>query len=279
MSNEKALLKKFYDVVGENYPEEATVYNTLRGMLRKRFVLNWLSAQTGSLLEIGTNRGMYLQHYDGGQRFGIDLSQTVLKAAHRQKPAHYAVADAERLQCFKPNSFDRVLCSEVIEHCFSPDEIFRSIAFVLKSGGTALITTPNYKGERPTWVELGSMIGYGVHSAWQEHYFHTAYHPEELVEFAAATGLDVVSVGTLEKEIKYIGKVPAVILHVGRLVNRILKSPKFGQWNERLFHQLCLGIYNITRETAIERFFLKRIKDGARTFIVVQKPKAESTAS
>lgn len=271
MSNDKEALKSFYDKVGENYPEEETVYNTVRGKLRKKFVLNWLKNQNGALLEIGTNRGMYLQHYDGGPRFGIDLSQTVLKNAHREKPVQYAVADAERLECFKPNSFDRVLCSEVIEHCFFPDEIFRSIAFVLKTGGQALITTPNFKGERPTWVELGSMIGYGVQGAWQEKYFHTAYHPEELVVFAKNAGLLIEEFGTLEKEIKYIGKIPAVILHIGRVINRVFKSPKFGQWNEDFFHRFCLKFYDITQNTWLECFFLKRIKNGARTFIIVRK--------
>ena len=271
MSDEKKKLKQFYDQVGEHYPEEETVYNKLRGLLRKKFVLEWLEKQSGSLLEIGTNRGMYLQHYDGGQRFGIDLSQPVLKQAHREKPVHYAVADAERLYCFKADSVDRVLCSEVIEHCFNPQEIFRSIEHVLKPGGTALITTPNYKGERPTWVELGSMLGYGVTGAWQEKYFHTAYHPDELAEFAKTAGLEVAQVGTLEKEIKYIGKIPAVILHAGRAVNKIIRSPKFGQWNEDFFHHLCLLLYRLTRGTALERFFLSRIKTGARTFIIVRK--------
>ncbi len=271
MFNEKKQLKIFYDQVGEHYPEEEAVYQTLRGLLRKAFVLDWLKNQSGALLEIGANRGMYLQHYDGGRRVGIDLSQPVLKQAYRQKPVDYAVADAERLDCFKPNSFDHVLCSEVIEHCFFPEDIFRSIQHVLKPGGTALITTPNFKGERPTWVELGSMIGYGITTDWQEKYFHTAFHPHELVEFARHVKLDVVESGTLEKEIKYIGKIPAVILHVGRAANKILNSAQFGQWNERLFHQLTLFIYKRTRGTALERFIISRIKTGARTFIIVRK--------
>lgn len=271
MSDDKKDLKKFYDQVGEFYPEEEAVYQTLRGMLRKRFVLDWLTHQRGALLEIGTNRGMYLQHYDGGRRIGIDLSQPVLKQAHRQKPVDYAVADAERLQCFKANSFDRVLCSEVIEHCFRPEDIFRSIEYVLKPGGSALITTPNFKGERPTWVELGSMIGYGVKGAWQEKYFHTAYHPEELVELAQNAGLDVLLAGTLEKEIKYIGKIPAVMLHAGRALNKIIRSQTFGQWNEDFFHHFCLFIYGMTRNTVLERFMLSRVKVGARSFIIVRK--------
>lgn len=268
---EKELLKKFYDQVGENYPEEEQVYRTLRGTLRKKFVLDWLSKQEGSLLEIGTNRGMYLQHYKGGARFGVDLSRTVLQHAHREKPVLYAVADAERLQCFKPGSFDRVLCSEVIEHCFFPDLVFQSIAHVLKPNGQALLTTPNYKSQRPTWVELGSMVGYGIHSNWHEKYYHTAYRPEELATFAESVGLEVIQAGTLEKEIKYIAKIPAAILLVGRALNRLIKSPKFGQWNEDFFQKLSLFLHRITQETIVERIALRFVKEGARSYIVMRK--------
>ncbi|MBN1480825.1 methyltransferase domain-containing protein [candidate division KSB1 bacterium] len=268
---DKELLKIFYDQVGEKYPEEESVYHTLRGKLRKKFVINWLKQQSGSLLEIGTNRGMYLQHYKGGARFGVDLSQTVLRTAHHEKPVFYAVADAERLYCFKSGVFERVLCSEVIEHCFHPEEVFHSIAHVLKSNGRALLTTPNYRRQRPTWVELDVMTNYGIKSTWQEKYFHTAYRPEELAAFAGKAGLDVVQCGTLEKEIKYVAKIPAVILLVGRVLNKMLKSQRFGMWNEDLFQKLSNFIYLVTHYTLFEKCALLFVKEGVRSYIIVEK--------
>jgi len=275
--DEKKALKKFYDLVGECYPEEESVYRTLRGILRKKFILDWLKRQSGSLLEIGTNRGMYLMHYHG-PRFGVDLSQTVLQQAHRQKPVHYIVADAERLTCFQSGSFERVLCSEMIEHVFHPQQVFVSIAHVLKPGGQALLTTPNYRGRRPTWVELGAMLGYGVQGAWDEKYFHTAYRPEELVDMAREAGLDVLQSGTLEKEVKYAAKIPAAILLAGRRMNRVLKSNKFGQWNEDFFQKLSLFIYYLTRYTLLDRLLLLFVSEGVRSFIVVSKPAADRSS-
>ena len=268
--NDKKALKEFYDRVGDCYPEEEEVYRTLRGKLRKKFVLAWLAKQSGALLEIGTNRGMYLQHY-AGTRFGIDLSQSVLRHADRQKPVVYAVADAERLQCFKEGSFDRILCSEMIEHVFQPELVFASMAHVLKSGGLALLTTPNYRGERPTWVELGAMVGYGVEGAWKEKYFHTAYRPEELEEMAIGAGLKIIKSGTLEKEIKYAAKVPAAILLIGRRLNRLIKSQKFAQWNEDFFQKLSLFLYYVAHYILIENFLLMFVKEGVRSFIIVEK--------
>lgn len=268
---DQELLKKFYDQVGENYPEEEYVYHTLRGRLRKKFVVDWLAQQSGCLLEIGTNRGMYLQHYDGGTRFGVDLSRSVLRAAHRAKPVFYAVADAERLFCFKSGAFDRVLCSEVIEHCFSPEAVFRSIAHVLKPNGCALLTTPNYRRKRPTWVGLDAMQNYGITSTWQEKYFHTAYRPQELVDFAQQAGLEVVQSGTLEKEIKYLAKIPAAFLLFGRALNKLFKSRRFAAWNETFFQRLSNFLYDMTRATLFEKAALLFVKEGGRSFIMVKK--------
>lgn len=270
MRDDKRALKKFYDQVGEHYPEEEQVYRTLRGKLRKKFILAWLANQTGALLEVGTNRGMYLQHYKG-DRFGVDLSQTVLRHAHRQKPVLYVVADAEQLHCFKPESFECVLCSEMIEHVFHPTLVFESIAHVLKSGGRALVTTPNYRGERPTWVDLGAMVGYGVEGAWEEKYYHTAYRPEELEALAKGIGLKVIKSGTFEKEVKYAAKIPAAILLLGRRLNRLLRSQKFAQWNEDFFQKLSLFLYYVAYYTLLEKVLMLFVKEGVRTFIIVEK--------
>ncbi len=276
--DEKRALKKFYDQVGELYPEEEEVYRTLRGRLRKKFVLAWLEKQSGALLEIGTNRGMYLQHYHG-PRFGVDLSLGVLRRAHRQKPVFFVVADAERLFCFKAGSFDRVLCSEMIEHVFHPQRVFASMAHVLKPGGEALLTTPNYRGERPTWVELGAMIGYGVKGDWREKYFHTAYRPEELVVLAAEAGFQVVDAGTLEKEVKYAAKIPAALLLLGRRLNRLLKSKRFGQWNEDFFQRFSLFIYYIAHYSLLEKLLLLFVREGVRSYIIVRTPPEANGAS
>ncbi len=268
--NERLAMKRFYDAVGEHYSEEETVYKTLRGKLRRAFVYNWLRAQHGSLLEIGANRGMYLQLYDGGKRFGVDLSLTVLKQAHRQKPVHYAVTDAGRLG-FADHSFDRVLCSEVIEHVLQPQFMLAEMARVLKPGGIALITTPNFKGERQRWVPLGDLDAFGVSGDWGELYFHTAYKPHELAEMADAAGLRPLETGTLEKDVKYAAKIPAAILLAGRFLNRMIKSKWFGRANEILFQKSQVWIYNACRAVGLDRLFSRWVREGVRSYVIVQK--------
>ena len=268
---DKECLKKFYEEVGEKYPEEEKVYHTLRGRLRKKFVLTYLKNFEGKLLDVGCNRGMYLRHYLGGPRFGIDLSHSVLKKVPKTAALFLAVGDAERLFFFKKNTFDALLCSEVLEHCLDPLAVFQGIAYVLRPGGKALITTPNYRKKRTDWIDMGELVHYDVHSECDDTYFHTAYRPQELADLAASVNLKIKKLGTLEKEIKYATKIPVLFLLAGRLVNRIFRSSRFDQFNQKLFDQMSIGIYSVCRITGLDKLFSKMVKEGVRSYIILTK--------
>jgi SAM-dependent methyltransferase len=267
----KMALKRFYQEVGEKYPEEDEVYRTLRGRLRRQFVMNRLGNLSGPLLDVGCNRGAYLAGYLHGPRFGVDLSLPVLKRIEPESAIRRVQADAERLFCFKPGSFENVLCSEVLEHCLHPDRVMAGIAHVLKNGGQALITTPNYHGLRPSWIELGSLEHYGVHSELAEGYYHTAFKPEELAGLAKTAGLAVCEQGTLEREIKYAAKLPAVFLYLGFYGRRWLGWHALDTICEKLFNRFSLMIYRFFQFSGLEGFLLKRIREGVRTYVVVKK--------
>jgi len=271
MNATKKDLKKFYEEAGEKYPEEEEVYRTLRGILRKRFILSFLNRFQGSLLDIGANRGMYLDEYRNGGRTGIDLSLNVLKKAKPTPAKQLLVADAENLFCFRPAVFDNVLCSEVLEHCLHPEQVFSSIAHVLKSGGLGLLTTPNYRGRRPDWIGLGNLDMYDVHCGCDT-YYHTAYRPEELEKYAKEAGLEVIEAGTLEKEVKYAAKLPKLMYILLQTINRIFQSKKLFRFNDRLFQRSSMLIYYLCHDTGIDKILLPWIQEGVRSFILVRKP-------
>lgn len=267
----KQKLKIFYEEVGEKYPEEEIIYKTLRGILRKKFVLNYLRTFKGSLLDVGCNRGMYLDNYKGGRRYGVDLSFAVLKKASKTPPKNLVVADAENLFCFRNESFDNVLCSEVIEHCLNPQRIFDGIYHVLKKNGKALITTPDYKKEKPKWIPLATLPHYGVNSPSRHGYFHTAYHPEELVEMAKKSGFQILESGTLEKEVKYAAKLPALIFVIIRAINRVLKSTWIEKRNIDFYNKSTVWIYKIFHVTGLVKLLLPFIKKGVRSYVLIRK--------
>jgi len=72
---------------------------------------------------------------------------------------------------FPSAAFDVIICSEVIEHVFSPDELLDEIARLLKPGGYAVLTTPNlaswknrialWLGWQPFLTEVSTRARYG----------------------------------------------------------------------------------------------------------------------
>lgn len=272
MDEQKQALKKFYEDVGEKYPEEEIVYQDLRGKLRRKFIRAYLENFKGTLLDIGCNQGAYLKDYEGGDRFGVDLSYNVLKKINARDSLLLTVADAENLYNFRPESFENVLCSEVLEHCLNPEKVFESIAYILKKNGYALLTTPNYTKFRPTWIDLGILEDYDISSDCDDGYFHTAYQPQQLEKFAEDAGLTVVKSGTFEREVKYATRFPVVLLLIGRFLNKkLFHSHKFQRMNESLFNKLTLWIYNICHYSGVEKLLLMFFPIGVRSFILMKK--------
>lgn len=60
-------------------------------------------------------------------------------------------ADALRLP-FKDASFDRIICSEVLEHVADEEQGIRELVRVLKPGGAMAITVPTYLTETVYWA-------------------------------------------------------------------------------------------------------------------------------
>lgn len=83
----------------------------------------------------------------------IDLSTIALGKARQKYPKHmYLAADAHSLP-FASDSFDIIICSEVIEHVQNPSRMLAEFQAVLREGGVLIITTPN-------WLSLYGLARY-----------------------------------------------------------------------------------------------------------------------
>ena len=264
---------KFYTQVGEKYPEETIIYRSLRGMLRKKFILAQITKWQGSLLEIGCNVGTYLNAYEGGKKVGVDISYPLLRQL-KEKSAEQSVGvmDAQEI-AVKQNQFDHILCSEVLEHLSNPQEAMKEIGRILKPGGTALITTPNYRGKRPTWISVGALSDYGISGVKEGQYFHTAFHPKELEQMSILAGLEIIESGTIEKEVKYAAKIPALFFIIIRFLNRkTFRNVEIHRKNERFFNQFQVWCYRFAWFTGIHFLLMAFVKEGVRSFVLLRKP-------
>ncbi len=101
----------------------------------------------GRVLEVGCASGYLLSKLNSPPEllFGMDVAQGGIKIAKNWvKGGNFCLADARKIP-YKSNTFDYLICTEVLEHIQSDDAV-RECYRVLKPGGIALITVPNGKG-------------------------------------------------------------------------------------------------------------------------------------
>lgn len=104
-------------------------------------IKDWLDEfvpKNGKILDVGAGDMTMSQLCPNYDWTGIDLdaSKDPRVKKHDVSITPYAGIKGE--------SFDGVLCSEVLEHLFEPHKVIQEFARVLKPGGHVLITVPNF---------------------------------------------------------------------------------------------------------------------------------------
>ena len=103
-----------------------------------RFLSTHFMRGADSLLDLGAGAKPYAPLYE--PHFQRCVAVDVPHSLHDVSGVD-AFASADALP-YGDESFDCVLCTEVVEHCPDPLAVFKEIHRVLKPGGRALVTTP-----------------------------------------------------------------------------------------------------------------------------------------
>ena len=112
--------------------------------LRVRAIRRLLDARADSrVLEVGVGGGNVLERIPG-RRVGIDLSPFILKKAQARLGAGAGLVRGDAMMLpFADGVFDRVYCSEVLEHVLEPEAVVREMRRVLAPAGWAVVSVPN----------------------------------------------------------------------------------------------------------------------------------------
>ena len=149
----KEEIKKFY----EKYHENETFNPVVNFMQQERcnMLRSLLKDISGKILVIGCDSQDEMNIINKTcKATGIDLSKVAIKKSKEKYPEfEYYVANATNLP-FPDNSFDYVVCSEVIEHISEAERALQEIRRVLKNGKTFIVTTPNWL----SWYGLARKI-------------------------------------------------------------------------------------------------------------------------
>lgn len=92
---------------------------------------------SGRLLDVGCGTKPYRSLFAVDAYIGLDIDS---ETSHKRGGADY-LYDGNTFP-FADASFDSILCNQVLEHVFNPDEFLGEIVRVLKPGGKLLLTVP-----------------------------------------------------------------------------------------------------------------------------------------
>jgi|UniRef100_A0A7V6DR55 SAM-dependent methyltransferase len=94
----------------------------------------------GTLLDLGCGSQPYRPYLKGVVRYvGLDYPAT--RACLPTKPKAEVLGDARTIP-FADQTFDGVLCSQVLEHVDRPERVIQEMSRILKPGGVGLISVP-----------------------------------------------------------------------------------------------------------------------------------------
>ncbi len=163
----KGEIQKYFDdlSVGRNETIQASPVISYEQELRAQTVLGLLAVKSGEhVLDIGCGNARDIARIAerGGEIVGVDISAGMVAAAKEElermgmSSIRLQVGDATCLD-FPDASFDKVLCSEVIEHIPDAPQALQEIRRVLRPGGSLVLSTPN----------KGSWYGFERYWIWE----------------------------------------------------------------------------------------------------------------
>ncbi len=140
---------------------------------------------TGELLDVGCGRKPYRDLFPGVTRYvGIDFDTPVTRglgcADLLYDGRRFPLGDA---------TFDAVLCSQVLEHVFTPEEFVRELHRVLRPGGLLLLTVPFVWDEHEQPHDYARYSSFGLADLLHRAGFEIVEHRKTLPDVRALAQL------------------------------------------------------------------------------------------
>lgn len=136
MPSSREYIKGYEDFVDDDLVTPATPLYYQEAQARK--LVDYCGKVKGKrVLDIGVGQGFAAKKLDCSYKVGIDIIRRYLIKANCEK----VLGDAECLP-FKDESFDTIMCADVIEHVHHPNELISEIRRVLKPKGKLVLRVP-----------------------------------------------------------------------------------------------------------------------------------------
>lgn len=172
---------------------------------------------------LGTGESFELTNKKFDESYGMDISEGMVRRTNSKfKDMNLFVGDGCNL-ALKSNSFDFIICQDVLEHVPYQEKLIEEICRILKQDGIAIITTPN-----PLWAPalfVAEKLKMKVEEG--EHKF--VYLPKLVKKTIQKTNCQLVS------------SAPFMMLPIKSKLDRIVEPlAEKGFWSKFGFSQMCV---------------------------------------
>jgi SAM-dependent methyltransferase len=132
---------------------------------------NYASRMSGDLLDVGCGIKPYQSIFSVASYVGLDIDS---ENTRRRGAADFFYDGT--VFPFRDESFDSILCNQVLEHVFNPDEFLAEVRRVLKPGGYLLLTVPFVWDEHEQPLDYARYSSFGLHSLLKKAGFNVLEH-------------------------------------------------------------------------------------------------------
>jgi len=162
--------------------------------VRDKPFLSMLRPEQGdNILDVGCGLGYFtdMLSSDGAKCTGIDLDERCIEYCQENMRGKYRVANVTDLP-FADNYFNKILCTEVLEHIKENGVVLDEIVRVTKNSGIIVVSTPCSSG---IFKGLFKRIGHSsVDSNSREYHHHKGYTAYQLGRLLARHNIKPVKV-------------------------------------------------------------------------------------
>jgi SAM-dependent methyltransferase len=216
----------YEDVVVDSWERDLGRFFSIFGPLvelAKRGTM-WLPAEKrGALLDVGCGDGSFLKHMRalGWQISGVERDEVARDSARAQLEVDTIYPDLEAAGASRPEGFDVITLSHVIEHLLDPIDTLIACREVMKPGGSLVIATPNFKSR--------------AHRHFGRNWLHLdpprhiqLYDPDTLDALVRRAGFEIESVDTPSSSSHFVWQASALIEERGALPGIQIRN--LGPW-------------------------------------------------
>lgn len=134
----------------------------------------------GRLLDVGCGTKPYRSLFEVNEYVGLEIDSD----AARRRGVADAYYDGHRFP-FEKESFDAILCNQVLEHVFNPEDFMEELRRVLRPGGRVLLTVPFVWDEHEQPWDYARYTSFGLSAMFEKHGFVVRRH-DKLLDDASA---------------------------------------------------------------------------------------------